>query len=52
LGWGCSCFVDVDDFGNISTEKIEQAITLKTTAIMPVHCYGNPCNVGDIQGKG
>jgi len=42
-------FVDVDDFGNISAEKIEQAITPNTTAIMPVHCYGNPCNVGDIQ---
>jgi dTDP-4-amino-4,6-dideoxygalactose transaminase len=42
-------FVDVDNYGNISPEKIEQAITPKTTAIMPVHCYGNPCKVGEIQ---
>jgi len=42
-------FVDVDDFGNISTRKIEQAITPRTTAIMPVHCYGNPCDFNGIQ---
>ena len=42
-------FVDVDNFGNILPEKIEQAITPKTSAIMPVHCYGNPCKVNEIQ---
>jgi len=42
-------FVDVDSYGNLDPCKIEQAITPKTTAIMPVHCYGNPCQVGEIQ---
>ncbi|WP_443641943.1 DegT/DnrJ/EryC1/StrS family aminotransferase [Candidatus Njordibacter sp. Uisw_039] len=39
-------FVDINkDTLNISPEKIEQAITDKTTAILAVHCYGNPCDV-------
>lgn len=39
-------FVDVDpNTGNIDPAKIEGAITSKTTAIMPVHVYGNPCDV-------
>lgn len=43
-------FVDIEDkFFNIDTAKIEAAITPKTTAIMPVHVYGNPCNVEEIQ---
>jgi dTDP-4-amino-4,6-dideoxygalactose transaminase len=43
-------FVDVDEkTGNIDPDKIEEAITAKTTAIMPVHCYGNPCDVEKIQ---
>lgn len=43
-------FVDVDpDTGNMDPEKIEAAITSKTTAIMPVHVYGNPCDVSRIQ---
>ena len=44
---GCKpVFVDVDPkTGNIDPEKIEAAITPKTTAIMPVHCYGKPCDV-------
>ncbi|MFV0419935.1 MAG: DegT/DnrJ/EryC1/StrS family aminotransferase [Dysgonomonas sp.] len=43
-------FVDIDDkYYNIDPEKIEAAITPKTTAIMPVHVYGNPCNVEEIQ---
>ena len=38
-------FVDVDEkTGNIDPEKIEAAITPHTTAIMPVHVYGTPCN--------
>ncbi len=37
-------FVDIDPVSlNIDPAKIEAAITEKTTAIMPVHCYGNPC---------
>lgn len=43
-------FVDTEADGfNIDAEKIEQAITSRTTAIMPVHCYGIPCNTGRIQ---
>lgn len=39
-------FVDVDQkTGNIDPDKIEAAITPRTTAIMPVHVYGNPCDV-------
>lgn len=43
-------FVDIDPTTcNLDPEKIEQAITPRTTAIMPVHCYGTPCNVVRIQ---
>ncbi|MFP4024598.1 MAG: DegT/DnrJ/EryC1/StrS family aminotransferase [Thiohalospira sp.] len=43
-------FVDVDPiYGNLNPDKIEAAITAKTTAIMPVHVYGNPCEVERIQ---
>lgn len=43
-------FVDVDpNTGNLDPNKIEAAITPKTTAIMPVHVYGNPCDVDAIQ---
>ena len=43
-------FVDVDETtGNIDPEKIEAAITPHTTAIMPVHVYGTPCNMERIQ---
>ena len=39
-------FVDVDPAtGNIDPNKIEAAITDKTVAILPVHCYGCPCDV-------
>lgn len=39
-------FVDIDPVTcNLDPEKIEAAITDKTTAIMPVHVYGNPCDV-------
>jgi dTDP-4-amino-4,6-dideoxygalactose transaminase len=42
-------FVDIEnDSCNIDTKKIEAAITPKTTAIMPVHVYGTPCNVDKI----
>lgn len=37
-------FVDVDPItGCMDPDKIEAAITPETTAIMPVHVYGNPC---------
>ena len=43
-------FVDVDPMtGNISPDRIEAAITPRTTAIMPVHVYGNPCDVERIE---
>jgi len=43
-------FVDVEpETLNLDPEKIEAAITPQTTAIMPVHCYGNPCNVEAIE---
>jgi len=43
-------FVDIlPDMYNIDPEKIESAITPKTTAILPVHVYGNPCNVQKIE---
>lgn len=37
------------EFGNLDPEKIEAAITPKTTVILPVHVYGNPCKVERIQ---
>ena len=43
-------FVDIDPLTfNIDPEKIEAAITSKTTAILPVHVYGNPCAMNKIQ---
>lgn len=43
-------FVDIDPATcNLDPAKIEAAITPKTTAIMPVHCYGKPCDVKGIQ---
>ena len=43
-------FVDIDPATcGIDPERIEAAITPKTTAIMPVHCYGKPCDVKAIQ---
>ena len=43
-------FVDIEpDTCNIDPDKIEAAITSRTTAIMPVHVYGNPCHVKRIQ---
>ena len=33
---------------NIDLNKLEEAITPKTRAIMPVHVYGNPCNMDDL----
>src|SRR5574344_1967 len=43
-------FVDIDPHScNIDPSKIESAITSRTTAIMPVHVYGNPCDTEKIQ---
>ena len=43
-------FVDIDPAtGNIDPDRIEEAITSKTSAIMPVHVYGKPCDTKRIQ---
>ena len=43
-------FVDIDPVTcNLDPEKIEAAITPKTTAIMPVHVYGKPCDTVRLQ---
>lgn len=51
--WWNGCrpvFVDIDPAtGNIDPDRIEAAITPKTTAIMPVHVYGKPCDTKRIQ---
>lgn len=48
---GCKpVFVDIDPAtGNMDPDALEAAITTKTTAIMPVHVYGKPCDVKRIQ---
>ena len=48
---GCKpVFVDIDlATGNLDPNKIEAAITPKTTAIMSVHVYGKPCDTKAIQ---
>lgn len=44
-------FVDIDwKTGCMDPNKIESAITPRTTAIMPVHVYGKPCDIEAIQG--
>lgn len=43
-------FVDIDpNTLNLDPVKLEAAITPQTTAIMPVHCYGHPCDVEAIR---
>lgn len=43
-------FVDIEPHTfNLDPDKIEAAITPKTTAILPVHVYGNPCDVQKIK---
>lgn len=48
---GCKpVFVDIDPLTcNIDPDRIEEAITPQTAAIMPVHVYGNPCDTARIQ---
>ena len=51
--WWNGCrpvFVDIEESTcGIDPDKIEAAITPHTTAIMPVHCYGKPCDMERIQ---
>lgn len=43
-------FVDIEpEYFTLDPDKIEAAITPQTTAIMPVHVYGNPCKMDAIQ---
>lgn len=43
-------FADIDPVTfNLDPESVEKAITEKTTAILPVHVYGNPCATADLQ---
>jgi dTDP-4-amino-4,6-dideoxygalactose transaminase len=43
-------FVDIDPKSlNIDPARIEEAITPRTTAIVPVHCYGRPCDTAAIE---
>lgn len=43
-------FADIElDTFNLDPAKVEAAITPKTTAILPVHCYGRPCQVETLQ---
>lgn len=43
-------FVDIDpETFNINPEKIEEKITDKTSGIMPVHVFGNPCKIEQIE---
>lgn len=43
-------FIDIDPISlNMDPTKIEAAITSKTTGIMPVHVYGRPCDVDEIE---
>ena len=42
-------FVDIEpDYFTIDTEKIEKRITSKTKAIIPVHLYGQSCEMDEI----
>ncbi len=43
-------FVDVEpDTLNIDASRVEAAITPRTTGILAVHCYGNPCAVTELE---
>jgi len=42
------CDIEEDTF-TIDTDKVEELITPETTAILPVHVFGNPCRVGPLQ---
>lgn len=43
-------FCDIEpEYCNIDVDKIEALITPKTTAMLPVHIYGNPCNAEKIE---
>lgn len=43
-------FVDIDEFNTIDVDKIREKITDKTKALIPVHLYGQMCNMPEIIG--
>lgn len=45
---GKPVFVDIDGEFNIDASKIEEKITKKTKAILPIHLFGNPCEMDKI----
>ncbi|MCH8282584.1 MAG: DegT/DnrJ/EryC1/StrS family aminotransferase [Chloroflexi bacterium] len=46
-------FADIDlDTFNISLDHVEELITEETGAIMPVHVFGNPCRINELQALG
>jgi dTDP-4-amino-4,6-dideoxygalactose transaminase len=52
LGWNNikPVFVDIEpETFNLDPQKVEAAITPRTTAILPVHVYGHPCDVNKLQ---
>ena len=42
-------FVDVDEKGNLDPNKVEAMISSETSAILPVHIYGQPCDVESLE---
>ncbi|MEA1993790.1 MAG: DegT/DnrJ/EryC1/StrS family aminotransferase [Euryarchaeota archaeon] len=45
---GRPVFVDINEEYNIDLDKVHERITPKTEAVMPVHLYGNPCDMAGI----
>lgn len=41
-------FVEPDEYDNLDSTKIEEALTEKTKAILAVHLYGTACNMTEI----
>ena len=46
---GVPVFVDADEYMEMDADAIEAKITEKTKAILPVHLYGQPCNMEKIK---
>jgi len=42
-------FVDIDEYYHIDADKIEEKITPRTKAVLPVHLYGQACDLDKIR---